>query len=216
VVAGVAVEVEDRGLGMQRIDQERINLLLANPEDINLDELLRDGRIGLFVVSMIARQHGIVVRLQTNIYGGTQAVVILPQLLLAAPAPEDERAARPQSLAQSTIEVAQQPAAQQTWSAFTPSSSSSRPIPVTDRPTRLMATAAVPEHQQHQSAMQPTPARPPLPRRHSQTHLAPQLQLGPPRQSEEPAGEHNPGLMASFMHGVSQGEADQSRTDRHG
>jgi signal transduction histidine kinase len=219
VVAGVAVEVEDRGLGMQRADQERINLLLANPEDINLDDLLRDGRIGLFVVSMIARQHGIVVRLQTNIYGGTQAVVILPQLLLGAGAPEDERAARPPSLIQHTVEMAQQ---QPSWSAFTPSSASSRPGTANggrnDRPARQVASAsaAVPEHQQQRPAVEPTPARPPLPRRHSQTHLAPQLQLGPPRPAAEPAGEHTHGLMASFMNGVSQGEADQPNPDRHG
>jgi hypothetical protein len=38
--------------------------------------------------------------------------------------------------------------------------------------------------------------------------MAPQLQLGPPRPPTDPAGETNPGLMASFMNGVSQGEED--------
>jgi hypothetical protein len=90
VTAGLAVEVEDRGLGMSLADQYRANGLLDDPERTDLGELLRDGRIGLFVVSAIARRHGIVVRLQTNIYGGIQALVILPQRLLGAPPPDLE------------------------------------------------------------------------------------------------------------------------------
>ncbi|HEY0698053.1 MAG TPA: ATP-binding protein, partial [Micromonospora sp.] len=64
VTAGVAVEVEDRGLGLSRPDQERLNRLLVEPASIDITELLRDGRIGLFVVATIARRHGITVRLQ--------------------------------------------------------------------------------------------------------------------------------------------------------
>lgn len=82
VTAGLAVEVEDRGLGMSADEQSRMNALLADPEHIDVAELLSDGRIGLFVVSSLARRHGIVVRLQSNIYGGVQAVLIVPQELL--------------------------------------------------------------------------------------------------------------------------------------
>jgi signal transduction histidine kinase len=82
VSAGVAIEVEDRGLGMLPADQQRMNDLLADPSGIDVDELLRDGRIGLYVVATLARRHGIRVRLQNNIYGGTQAVVVLPKPLL--------------------------------------------------------------------------------------------------------------------------------------
>lgn len=84
VTAGLAVEVEDRGLGMSADEQQRMNGLLADPEHIDVAELLSDGRIGLFVVSSLARRHGIVVRLQSNIYGGVQAVLIVPQVLLGA------------------------------------------------------------------------------------------------------------------------------------
>ena len=82
VSAGLAIEVEDRGLGMLPADQRRMNELLADPTRMDLDELLRDGRIGLFVVATLARRHGIRVQLQNNIYGGTQAVVVLPKVLL--------------------------------------------------------------------------------------------------------------------------------------
>ncbi|WP_239589902.1 ATP-binding protein [Streptomyces aureoverticillatus] len=84
VTAGLAIEVEDRGLGMPLPEQSRMNQLLADPDQVNVASLLQDGRIGLFVVSALARRHGIAVRLQTNIYGGVQAVLIVPQGLLGA------------------------------------------------------------------------------------------------------------------------------------
>ncbi|MFD3970029.1 ATP-binding protein [Streptomyces cyaneofuscatus] len=82
VTAGLALEVEDRGLGMPDHEQNRMNALLSDPDQVNVAHLLQDGRIGLFVVSALARRHGIAVRLQSNIYGGTQAVLVLPQTLL--------------------------------------------------------------------------------------------------------------------------------------
>ncbi|MER7898805.1 ATP-binding protein [Streptomyces sp. NPDC096046] len=84
VTSGLAVEVEDRGLGMPLEEQTRMNALLADPDQVNVARLLADGRIGLFVVSQLARRHGITVRLQTNIYGGVQAVLVVPQALLGA------------------------------------------------------------------------------------------------------------------------------------
>ncbi|MFE9835819.1 ATP-binding protein [Streptomyces sp. NPDC005551] len=82
VTSGLAVEVEDRGLGMPTGEQNKMNALLADPDQVNVASLLQDGRIGLFVVSQLARRHGIHVRLQTNIYGGVQAVLVVPQALL--------------------------------------------------------------------------------------------------------------------------------------
>ncbi|GAB2830072.1 ATP-binding protein [Streptomyces chlorus] len=84
VTSGLAVEVEDRGLGMPVGEQERMNALLADPDQVNVASLLADGRIGLYVVSQLARRHGIQVRLQNNIYGGVQAVLVVPQALLGA------------------------------------------------------------------------------------------------------------------------------------
>ncbi|MFD8937965.1 ATP-binding protein [Streptomyces sp. NPDC059578] len=82
VTSGIAVEVEDRGLGMPVEEQARMNALLAAPDQIKVAGLLQDGRIGLLVVSQLAHRHGIAVRLQSNIYGGTQAVLVLPLDLL--------------------------------------------------------------------------------------------------------------------------------------
>ncbi|MFD8262252.1 ATP-binding protein [Streptomyces griseoluteus] len=86
VTSGLAIEVEDRGLGMPVEEQHRMNTLLADPDQVNVASLLADGRIGLYVVSQLARRHGISVRLQTNIYGGVQAVLVVPQGLLGASA----------------------------------------------------------------------------------------------------------------------------------
>ncbi|MFJ1596104.1 ATP-binding protein [Streptomyces sp. NPDC088261] len=91
VTAGLAIEVEDRGLGMASDERKKMNGLLADPDQVNVAHLLQDGRIGLFVVSALARRHGIAVRLQSNIYGGIQAVLVLPQALLGGehpPAPD--------------------------------------------------------------------------------------------------------------------------------
>ncbi|AJE87198.1 membrane protein [Streptomyces albus] len=98
VAAGLAVEVEDRGLGMPGDEQSRMNALLADPAQVNVASLLQDGRIGLYVVSQLARRHGIAVRLQANIYGGVQAVLVLPGSLVgtggeASAAPEQTPAA---------------------------------------------------------------------------------------------------------------------------
>ncbi|WP_371613409.1 ATP-binding protein [Streptomyces clavifer] len=106
VTAGLALEVEDRGLGLPDAERKRMNALLADPDQVDVGHLLQDGRIGLFVVASLARRHGIAVRLQSNIYGGTQAVLVLPQALLgidedmaagpdAAPAPPPGAVHRP-------------------------------------------------------------------------------------------------------------------------
>ncbi|MFE9369188.1 ATP-binding protein [Streptomyces sp. NPDC006711] len=91
VTAGLAVEVEDRGLGMPVTEQNKMNALLCDPDQVNVAHLLQDGRIGLFVVSALARRHGIAVRLGTNIYGGVQAVLVLPQDLLGAESGEGDQ-----------------------------------------------------------------------------------------------------------------------------
>ncbi|GIE30370.1 hypothetical protein Ait01nite_034150 [Actinoplanes italicus] len=200
VTSGVAIEVEDRGLGMQRADLDRVNQLLLDSASTDLDELLRDGRIGLYVVSVIARQHGIVVQLQPNIFGGIQAVIILPRLLIGAAAePEREPEREPETTPRprERLPLQKRVPLQHRITVTEPS------LPVAEDTIEVVPNA------------KPSP-RPPLPRRRSQTHMAPQLQLGPPRTAPDPAPEHDPGLMASFMNGVSQGESGMPGPGSHG
>jgi signal transduction histidine kinase len=113
VASGLAIDVEDRGLGMLPADRHRMNGLLADPGLVNISELLRDGRIGLFVVSTLARRHGIKVQLQSNIFGGTQSIVILPSALIAPGQPE-QRGQQPAPAAGATARPAvSQPAVSQ-------------------------------------------------------------------------------------------------------
>ncbi|WP_328937055.1 ATP-binding protein [Streptomyces tauricus] len=113
VTSGLAVEVEDRGLGMPLAEQHKMNALLADPDQVNVASLLQDGRIGLFVVSQLARRHGIAVRLQTNIYGGVQAVLVVPQALLGDEegAPAGARTAAPAGVNGSPVRGAVMPGA---------------------------------------------------------------------------------------------------------
>ncbi|MEW2455141.1 ATP-binding protein [Streptomyces albus] len=84
VTAGIAVEIEDRGFGMSPGDRHHMNAVLTEPDRVDFPALVRDGRIGLYLVAALARRHGIVVQLRDNIYGGVQAVTVLPRRLLAA------------------------------------------------------------------------------------------------------------------------------------
>jgi signal transduction histidine kinase len=93
VTAGLAIEVQDRGLGMTVEDLQRINRLLDGSAHIDIGELLQDGRIGLAVVKELSVRHNVRVQLQTNIFGGIDAAVVLPHNLLADPL-QDSRSPR--------------------------------------------------------------------------------------------------------------------------
>ncbi|MBV2362151.1 sensor histidine kinase [Streptomonospora nanhaiensis] len=80
---GVVVEIEDRGLGMQEDEFEAANDILANPPEFDVMRLNEKMRLGLFVVSRLAKRHDIKVRLRSSPYGGVQAIVLLPAELIA-------------------------------------------------------------------------------------------------------------------------------------
>ncbi|MGW1543326.1 ATP-binding protein [Streptomyces sp. NPDC002309] len=132
VTSGLAVEVEDRGLGMPVDEQNRMNALLTDPDQVNVGRLLADGRIGLFVVSQLARRHGITVRLQTNIYGGVQAVLVVPQALLGHQPDADRPAPPPQQHPQPGLAPA--PEAPRPAPPAPPASPPQRHRPATEAP----------------------------------------------------------------------------------
>ncbi|MFD0353715.1 nitrate- and nitrite sensing domain-containing protein [Streptomyces sp. NPDC127110] len=79
VGAGYVLEVEDRGLGMGREALAEANRRIEHCEDLDLFD---SDRLGLFVVSRLSARHGIQVHLRPSPYGGTTAVVLLPNSLL--------------------------------------------------------------------------------------------------------------------------------------
>ncbi|MEV4611111.1 ATP-binding protein [Kitasatospora sp. NPDC049258] len=82
---GYALEIEDRGLGMGPEALADANRRIAATEQVDLFD---SDRLGLFVVSRLAKRHEVRVALRPSAYGGTTAVVLLPTALLADPDPE--------------------------------------------------------------------------------------------------------------------------------
>ncbi|MEV8593851.1 ATP-binding protein [Streptomyces sp. NPDC052012] len=144
VTSGLAVEVEDRGLGMPVGEQDRMNALLSDPDQVNVASLLADGRIGLFVVSQLAKRHGIHVRLQTNIYGGVQAVLVVPQALLGAEPGEPAAGA------------AGQPRDGDTGAGTDAGTGPGRLVSVPGTPLSPVAAPAVPQWQRQPAAPRPS------------------------------------------------------------
>src|SRR6266487_2364014 len=79
VANGFAIEVEDRGLGMSPTRLAELNDRLANPPEFNPSD---SEQLGLFVVSQLAKRHGIRVTLKASPYGGTGAIVLVPRHLV--------------------------------------------------------------------------------------------------------------------------------------
>ncbi|MGJ7908031.1 ATP-binding protein [Actinopolyspora sp. H202] len=231
VTAGVAIEIQDRGLGMTNEEIHRYNHLLENADRVALDELLADGRIGLSVVRVLAQRYNIRVRLQTSIYGGMEAVVLLPDSLLTISPPEP---AQPGHVAQDPTPTPQ------------PASGPPPPISRAYSPSRMQWSGEVaepvagPSPERHVSApltaepaptsqlaptSQPAQTAPPstettsspadthrrrgdasqLPQRRPGTNNLPE-ELRTRREEVTPIPGHNTGLLSAF----SQSETDQS------
>ncbi|MFB4276933.1 nitrate- and nitrite sensing domain-containing protein [Nonomuraea sp. MTCD27] len=82
---GFAFEVEDRGFGMSAEELADYNERLASPPEFDLAD---SDRLGLFVVSRLAARHDIRVTLRGSPYGGTTAIVLIPEEHVAAPEAE--------------------------------------------------------------------------------------------------------------------------------
>ena len=79
VGVGIAVQIEDRGLGLTTAELAEINARLASPPEF---DLARSDQLGLFVVAQLAARHGIRVSLRESAYGGTTAIVLLPNSVI--------------------------------------------------------------------------------------------------------------------------------------
>ncbi|GAA1933373.1 hypothetical protein GCM10009716_45710 [Streptomyces sodiiphilus] len=232
VTAGLAVEVEDRGLGMTAADQERMNSVLTGTGGTETAGLLADGRVGLFVVATLARRHSITVRLRGNIYGGIQAVLVLPPELLgedegaqgrcgsepggrrlplpmgAAPVPDREVVPLPEAGGRWPGEHTEHAAAAPAVVSGVPAAREPAVLPGPPEP----AGAPSPGGNGCEPRCGPecgrgcVSARPGLPRRRRQEHLAPELRRPPAARTPVPApgppAGHDPGLMAAFRRGV--------------
>lgn len=85
VANGFVLEIDDRGLGMPPEALLEANQRLAETPAFELSDT---DRLGLFVVSRLARRQGVKVSLRPSPYGGTTAVVLIPSSLITDE-PED-------------------------------------------------------------------------------------------------------------------------------
>ncbi|HEU5126548.1 MAG TPA: ATP-binding protein [Glycomyces sp.] len=235
VRAGLAIEVEDRGLGMEQHERDRYNTMLSSPDDVDLDELLADGRIGLYVVSSLARRHNLTVQLQSNIFGGTQAITVLgedllgdaperpaPKAVAAEPSPQRMPVRVPAGApapgaaplpALPSVQLAtvpgdtgrharQRPVAGSGHASGPPRAGSGQPVPA-GYVAAVGDTTEMPavNGSGHVRGPEGGDARPALPKRNKQTHLAPQLRDTPQPAARGSESGHDPGLMKAFQQG---------------
>ncbi|MFI1884840.1 sensor histidine kinase [Streptomyces jumonjinensis] len=216
VPSGLAVEIDDRGLSMDPDKLHRMNRLLTGAPDAESAPLLHHGQIGLVVVTRLAQRHGITVHLRRNVYGGTQALVVLPTALLAALSADDPslpaRAADPPR------------------ATTPPPPPAAAPGPLRLVPRAEPAGLAPPRPGDGRTPSPRSPAAPrvtsgpqqpdlsPLPRR-SGGHMAPQLRRGTVetgRGGPPPAGESGsaPTGAARFIGGIRRAAGETTSPNR--
>ncbi|WP_327695080.1 sensor histidine kinase [Streptomyces sp. NBC_00459] len=84
---GVAIEIEDRGMGMDPEQYAEANALMAAPPRMDVMSRADDARLGLYVVARLAANLGLQVELRPSSFGGTRVVVLVPAELISAGQP---------------------------------------------------------------------------------------------------------------------------------
>ncbi|WP_225992747.1 sensor histidine kinase [Actinomadura rudentiformis] len=80
VQTGVAVEIEDAGIGLTEEARVRAEAALAQSSGgLDLDDLGEAPRLGLAVVGRLSRANGFTVALRPSAYGGVRAVLTVPK-----------------------------------------------------------------------------------------------------------------------------------------
>ncbi|WP_406170587.1 nitrate- and nitrite sensing domain-containing protein [Streptomyces canus] len=220
---GIAVEIEDRGLGMREEEYAEANRKLSQPPQFDVLALGDDARLGLFVVARLAAQHGIQITLRSSPFGGTSAVVLIPSRLLiedspmvpdspATPVADNRHTATlvatawqpdTQPAPHPTSHHHEEPAPEERPSIFTPLR---RPVT-----PQLSSTAGAdgPAATMPPAAPYLVHGAPPLPQRVPQTSLAeelrrdaPSAQAFPPDPDPLPQAEQVARTMSAFQRGT--------------
>ena len=85
---GLAVEVEDRGMGMAPEQFDEANALMLNPPKMDAVSRADDARLGMYVVARLAAGLGVRVEFRPSSFGGTRVVVLVPEELVLDEGPE--------------------------------------------------------------------------------------------------------------------------------
>ncbi|MFF3330927.1 nitrate- and nitrite sensing domain-containing protein [Streptomyces sp. NPDC002888] len=190
VAKGLAIEIEDRGLGMSEDDYASLNAQLAEPPQFDVVGLADDLRLGMFVISRLAHRHRIAVTLRSSPYGGTTAIVLIPHEVVVLEAPGDP--------AGNVDAEAAGPARE----ALPPRTPAPAPAPARTAP---VAAPTAPAR---------TDGLTPLPRRVPQTSLPVELreEAGPVEEdcsAEDFTAERAASSLAGFQHGTLRARDDE-------
>ncbi|MFC5751431.1 nitrate- and nitrite sensing domain-containing protein [Actinomadura rugatobispora] len=181
---GLAVEVVDRGIGLDADDLAETNRRLADPPEFDLAD---SDRLGLFVVARLAARHEIQVVLQPSAYGGVTAVVLLPTALLA------------------DGEAAPTSRAVQNGSAPWPAARTGRVLQAEPAPPALVppgpAMEQTPVGGRHRAAPPPAPPAPPVP------------PVPPVPPQARPAAPPPPPLLAEDVPGMGRADGQEAAYD---
>ncbi|MEU9353088.1 nitrate- and nitrite sensing domain-containing protein [Streptomyces griseoloalbus] len=210
VAKGLAIEIEDRGLGMSEEDYASLNAQLAKPPQFDVVALADDLRLGMFVISQLAHRHGITVTLRPSPYGGTTAIVLVPhETVVRDQAPGKGRETADDRAAEAPAAVDGRADGRREESAASAGDGARAQTP-TSRSATAVRTAPAP------AASVPAPRRDgltPLPRRVPQTSLAAELREETAPDAEDDSGEDfSAERAASSLSGFQRGTL-QARDD---
>ncbi|MFM9371218.1 ATP-binding protein [Streptomyces sp. Da 82-17] len=189
---GVAISIDDRGLGMAPKKVQDANELLSRPPALDIEELAEDPSFGFRVVGQIAQQYGFSVGLKTSLYKGVRAVIMLPNALLTQmpeSAPRQVPGVAPQR-PMDAINGAQHSADAVNGRATATTSAPAEPLPAPaqERP------AVAPPAPRPEQATRTAPAPMPAPRQEPTPTHAPiqsgETALTPPPPAPEPPRAH--------------------------
>ncbi|WP_369388058.1 nitrate- and nitrite sensing domain-containing protein [Streptomyces sp. CG1] len=197
VGSGFVLEIDDRGLGLDADARARAHATLTDPDAF---DPTRHDRLGLYVVGRLAARHGIEITLRDSPYGGTTAVVLLPEGVLA-----DVEPARPERTG--PVPLVPEPAlpGQREQGAV-----------VHELPSRKRSAAPPPTPAPGAVPDSPTPP-PALPTRTRQASLVPELRDEPPPRENgagpEVDAEEMRAIFGAFQRGLDRGRKGLPATD---
>ncbi|MER7052784.1 nitrate- and nitrite sensing domain-containing protein [Streptomyces sp. NPDC000351] len=239
VAKGLAVEIEDRGLGLSEEDYASFNAHLAVPPQFDVVALADDLRLGMFVVARLAHRHGITVTLRPSPYGGATAIVLIPHDIVVREPVDAARDAdgtatpgapgtpAPPAPSTSPVSSASSVASTPSTSSASSASSASEGVPVpAKRPVRPVrpVPASRPGAPAPSASATERNGPAPLPRRVPQTSLAAELrdedvvagQDGPDTASDDYpdfTAERAASSLAGFQHGTLRAQAADADAD---
>ncbi|WP_326768384.1 nitrate- and nitrite sensing domain-containing protein [Streptomyces sp. NBC_01591] len=174
VSRGLAIEVEDRGLGMEEDQLAAANELMVRPPRMDVLAHSDDIRLGLYVIARLADQHGLRVEFRSSAYGGTRVVLLVPDELTvpeprtgpvgvpapaaaappapAAPAADDALPTRVQGQALAGVTALN--------TAGVPYATTEQPYTVAEQPYPAPAPAPAPAQEQEKEPYRPEQEQP--------------------------------------------------------